>query len=59
MQIIANLKKSYESEGKDVVLSIEKGITLGMIDEEWKEHLREMDDLKEGEMDKRVGEIIK
>jgi preprotein translocase subunit SecA len=47
MQVIANLKKSYESEGKDVVLSIEKGITLGMIDEAWKEHLRELDDLKQ------------
>jgi len=47
MQIIANLKKSFESEGKDVVLSIEKGITLGMIDEAWKDHLRELDDLKQ------------
>ena len=47
MQIIANLKRSYESEGKDVVLSIEKGITLGMIDDSWKEHLRELDDLKQ------------
>jgi preprotein translocase subunit SecA len=47
MQVIANLKKSYESEGKDVVLSIEKGITLGMIDEAWKDHLRELDDLKQ------------
>jgi preprotein translocase subunit SecA len=47
MQIVANLKKSYESEGRDVVLSMEKGITLGMIDEEWKEHLRELDDLKQ------------
>jgi len=47
MQVIANLKKSYESEGKDVVLSIEKGITLGMIDDSWKEHLRELDDLKQ------------
>jgi preprotein translocase subunit SecA len=47
MQVIANLKKSYESNGKDVVLSIEKGITLGMIDEAWKEHLRELDDLKQ------------
>ncbi|MCK5764346.1 MAG: preprotein translocase subunit SecA [Bacteroidales bacterium] len=47
IQIIANLKRSYESEGKDVVLSIEKGITLGMIDDSWKEHLRELDDLKQ------------
>ncbi len=47
MQVIANLKKSYETQGKDVNLSIEKGITLGMIDDAWKEHLREMDDLKQ------------
>jgi len=47
IQIIANLKRSYESEGKDVVLSIEKGITLGMIDDSWKDHLRELDDLKQ------------
>ena len=47
MQVIANLKKGFESEGRDVVLSIEKGITLGMIDEAWKEHLRELDDLKQ------------
>ena len=47
MQVIANLKKGYESEGKDVVLSIEKGITLGMIDDSWKDHLRELDDLKQ------------
>jgi preprotein translocase subunit SecA len=47
MQVIANLKKGYESEGKDVVLSIEKGIALGMIDDAWKDHLRELDDLKQ------------
>ena len=47
MQVIANLKKGYESKGRDVVLSIEKGITLGMIDEAWKDHLRELDDLKQ------------
>lgn len=47
MQVIANIKKGYESEGKDVVLSIEKGITLGMIDDAWKDHLRELDDLKQ------------
>ncbi len=47
MQIIANLKKSVDSQGKEVVLSIEKGITLGMIDDAWKDHLRELDDLKQ------------
>jgi preprotein translocase subunit SecA len=47
MQVVANLKKAYEDNGKEVVLSIEKGIVLGMIDNAWKEHLREMDDLKQ------------
>jgi len=47
MQIIANLKKSYETEGKDVAISIDKGVTLATIDDSWKEHLREMDDLKQ------------
>jgi preprotein translocase subunit SecA len=47
LSVIANLKKAYESEGRDVSLSIEKGITLGNIDNAWKDHLREMDDLKQ------------
>ncbi len=47
MQAVANLKKAYDDKGKEVVLSIEKGIVLGMIDNAWKEHLREMDDLKQ------------
>ena len=32
---------------KEIILSIEKGITLAMIDDAWKEHLREMDELKQ------------
>ncbi len=47
MQAVANLRKAYEDKGKEVILSIEKGIVLGMIDNAWKEHLREMDDLKQ------------
>ncbi len=47
MNVIANLKKAYESEGREVSLAIEKGIALGMIDQSWKDHLREMDDLKQ------------
>jgi len=47
MQVIANLKKAYEDKGKEVIISIEKGITLAVIDDAWKEHLREMDDLKQ------------
>jgi len=47
MQVVANLKKAFADKGKEVALSIEKGITLSMIDNAWKEHLREMDDLKQ------------
>ncbi len=47
LSVIANLKKAYESEGREVSLSIEKGIALGNIDNAWKDHLREMDDLKQ------------
>jgi preprotein translocase subunit SecA len=47
MQVIANLKKAFETNGKEVPLSIDKGITLAMIDDSWKEHLREMDELRQ------------
>ncbi|MFO0434742.1 MAG: SEC-C metal-binding domain-containing protein, partial [Sphingobacteriaceae bacterium] len=47
IQIVANLKKAYETKGRDMVLSFEKNVVLNMIDESWKEHLREMDDLKQ------------
>jgi preprotein translocase subunit SecA len=46
LQCIANLKKCYDSRGKEMVLTFEKGAVLAMIDDAWKEHLREMDDLK-------------
>ncbi len=47
LQVATNLKKSVESEGKEVFKSFEKGVVLSLIDEAWKEHLREMDDLKQ------------
>jgi len=47
MQVVANLKKSVESEGREIALAFEKGIVLANIDEEWKEHLRELDELKQ------------
>lgn len=46
-QIVTNLKKAYEDEGREIISSMEKNVTLGTIDEAWKEHLREMDDLKQ------------
>ncbi len=47
LQLVVNLKKCYESKGKELGRSLSKSITLIMIDEFWKEHLREMDDLKQ------------
>jgi preprotein translocase subunit SecA len=47
INIVAPLKKCYETKGREVGLSFEKGITLAVIDNAWKEHLRAMDDLKE------------
>ncbi len=47
MQVIANLKKAVESGGKEIPLAFEKSIVLATIDDAWKEHLRELDDLKQ------------
>jgi preprotein translocase subunit SecA len=47
IQVVANLKKCYETKGRDMVLAFEKVVTLAMIDDSWKEHLRELDDLKQ------------
>ncbi|QQR85541.1 MAG: preprotein translocase subunit SecA [Flavobacteriales bacterium] len=46
MQVVANLEKSYKSEGRELPGTIEKYIVLAIIDNEWKEHLREMDELR-------------
>jgi preprotein translocase subunit SecA len=44
--IPVNLKKAYETEGKEIVKAFEKKMLLFAIDEEWKEHLRELDELR-------------
>ena len=47
LNTIAPIKKSYESNGKEIALSVEKSITLQIIDNAWKEHLRALDDLRQ------------
>ena len=47
LQVLVNLKQAYDTKGKDLVLGMEKGVILALIDDAWKEHLREMDDLKQ------------
>lgn len=46
LHAVANLKRCYETQGRELVTVMEKGAILAMIDDAWKEHLREMDDLK-------------
>tara|TARA_R110002153_G_scaffold63718_1_gene170773 strand:+ start:5 stop:2506 length:2502 start_codon:yes stop_codon:yes gene_type:complete len=46
LQVVTNLKEAYETEGKSLVTDFEKNITLAIIDENWKDHLRQMDELK-------------
>jgi preprotein translocase subunit SecA len=47
LNVVAPLKKCIETKGREIGLSFEKSITLAVIDNMWKEHLREMDDLKQ------------
>jgi preprotein translocase subunit SecA len=46
IQVIAPIKKSYQSKGKEVITTFEKSVSLSLIDDNWKEHLRELDELK-------------
>ncbi len=45
--VSVNLNEAVDTEGKEVIDSMEKMLTLAIIDQAWKEHLREMDDLKQ------------
>ena len=47
INLSVNLEKAYESEGREISKTLSKNIILYQIDEHWKEHLREMDDLKQ------------
>ena len=47
LQVVANIQKCIDSNGHEITASIQRGLCLAMIDDGWKEHLREMDDLKQ------------
>jgi len=47
LNVVTNLKKAYESKAKTLIDDFEKNITLAMVDEAWKTHLRKMDELKQ------------
>ncbi len=47
LNVVTDLKKAYDSEGKQLIADFEKNITLAIVDEAWKKHLRKMDELKQ------------
>ncbi len=46
INLVVNLIDSFEKKGTNITKELEKIVTLAIIDQEWKEHLREMDDLR-------------
>ena len=47
LNVVTDLEKAYTSEGRSLVADFEKNITLAIVDEAWKKHLRKMDELKQ------------
>ncbi|RAK25130.1 preprotein translocase subunit SecA [Flavobacterium aquaticum] len=47
LNVVTDLEKAYNSEGRSLVADFEKNITLAIVDEAWKKHLRKMDELKQ------------
>jgi len=47
LQVVTDLEKAYETQGKQLITDFEKNITLAIIDDAWKTHLRKMDELKQ------------
>ena len=47
LNVVTDLKKAYETGGVQLVADFEKNITLAIVDEAWKKHLRKMDELKQ------------
>ena len=47
LKVVTDLQKAYETRGKFLVQDFERNITLALIDEAWKTHLRKMDELKQ------------
>ncbi|MBT8323857.1 MAG: preprotein translocase subunit SecA, partial [Winogradskyella sp.] len=47
LQVVTDLQKAYETKGKQLINDFEKNITLAIVDDAWKTHLRKMDELKQ------------
>lgn len=48
MRVVVEVDKAIETEGKELVRSLERSAVLSVIDDKWMEHLRELDSVKEG-----------
>jgi preprotein translocase subunit SecA len=46
LNVVTDLKKGFETNGQSLIADFEKNITLAIVDEAWKKHLRKMDELK-------------
>ncbi|MCO5267749.1 MAG: preprotein translocase subunit SecA [Brumimicrobium sp.] len=47
IEVSTTIQEGHDTHGHSIIKQFEKAVTLGLIDNEWKEHLREMDDLKQ------------
>ena len=47
ISVLSNMQKTLDTDGRELVNAVERTITLALIDDSWKEHLRSMDDLKQ------------
>ena len=47
LQVLTDLEKSYQTKGKQLINDFEKNISLAIVDDAWKTHLRKMDELKQ------------
>jgi preprotein translocase subunit SecA len=47
LNVVTDLEKAYQTEGRSLITDFEKNITLAIVDEAWKKHLRKMDELKQ------------
>ncbi len=47
LQVVTDLEKAFETKGKQLINDFEKNITLAIVDDAWKVHLRKMDELKQ------------
>lgn len=46
LQVISNIEKTIATEGEELINAVERNVTLGLIDDQWKDHLRAMDELR-------------